>query len=90
MYAFILNSFNYALVLCVLLFARTLHLMLYPAPHNEYMSTTTVSANCRFYLSFVIVMSRGTYDMRVVLVGHTIVSNESYLILPSFARLNAM
>ena len=67
-----------ALVFCVLLFACTSHLMLYTAPHNEYMSTAVLTIS--MYSS---VMSLCTYKARVVglLVGHTIVvTNKSYII----------
>ena len=67
---FIFDLVNYALILCVLLFACTLNLLLCAAPHNEYMSTA-VSANCIY--SFVFVMSLYTYYAHVLLVWHTIV-----------------
>ena len=69
-HVFIFDSFNYALIFSELLFACTLHLMLYSAPHNDYMSTV-VSAICIY--SFV--MSLFAYYALVVLV----VPNKSYL-----------
>ena len=59
-YVFIFISFNYAPILCVHLFACSLDVMLYSAPHSEYM-LTAVSANC-IYLPFV--MPLCTYKLQ--------------------------
>ena len=75
-HVFILDLFSYALILCVLLFACTLHLMLYAVLHNEYMSTA-VSAICIY--SFVMSLCMPTYYAHVLLMWHTIVvTNNSY------------
>ena len=84
-YVFMFDSFNYAPVFCVLLFACTSHLMLYTAPHNEYTTCQPLFSTICIYSS---AMSLCTYYARVVLVGHTIVApNKSDLILsPSYVN----
>ena len=67
----------FALVFCVLLFACTSHLMLYTAPHNEYMSTS-VSTIC-IYSS---VMSLCTYyNVRMLYSWDTLSWSQINLIL---------
>ena len=69
-----LIEFNYALIIVLLLFAPTSHLMLYPAPHSEY----SVSANCTNSPYICIIT-----NARAALVGYTNVApNKSYPILP--------
>ena len=65
-----LIEFNYALIIVLLLFAPTLHLMLYPAPHSEY----SVSANCTNSPNICIIT-----NARAAFVGYTnVVPNKSY------------
>ena len=62
----------FALVFCVLLKNCNSHLMLYSAPHNEYMSTAVLTICIKFIL-FIYNVALYTMRDNVVLVGHNIV-----------------